>query len=112
MAHTLLSTNPVGRATSRTVFSVMSVARPDARLGQAIHRPPSTSSAPISAGSRRSRSRRSVWNDTMTPNGPRACVRTSTPAGRSGTANPSGAASRPNRSPSAIPNFRANGVPE
>ena len=40
MAHTLLSTRPMGSATSRTTSSVMSVVTPEARLGQAIQSPP------------------------------------------------------------------------
>ena len=36
IAHTLLSTRPSGRATSRTTSSVMSVATPELRFGQAI----------------------------------------------------------------------------
>ncbi len=40
MAHTLVSTRPIGRATSRTTCSVMSVVIRAARLGQAIQATP------------------------------------------------------------------------
>ncbi len=39
IAQTLLSTRPVGSATSRTTSSVMSVGTFEARFGQAIHSP-------------------------------------------------------------------------
>jgi hypothetical protein len=39
IAHTLLSTSPVGNATARMTSSVMSVATPDDFFGHAIHRP-------------------------------------------------------------------------
>jgi hypothetical protein len=40
IAQTLLSTRPIGRATSLTTCCVMSVASPDAFFGHAIHSPP------------------------------------------------------------------------
>ena len=70
-------------AISRTTSSVMSVATPDARLGQAIHRPPAGSSARFSAGKRRSRPARRKWNATITSSRPVARALISTPqAGR------------------------------
>src|SRR5262249_31693865 len=45
MAHTLLSTSPVGRISSRSRSSPRSVGTPEAFLGQAIHKLPSSTSA-------------------------------------------------------------------
>src|SRR4029077_17695366 len=65
-AHTLLSTRPSGRNTSRTVSSVMSVGTFGAFFGPQIHSPPSTSSPFNSFGTSRSSSARDVWNESTT----------------------------------------------
>src|SRR6185312_8549578 len=66
MAQTLLSTSPVGSATSRTAFSVMSVATPDAFLGHAIHSPPAGCRRAATLASRPANLARAVTNQTTT----------------------------------------------
>jgi hypothetical protein len=115
-AHTLLSTTPSGRATSRIVSSVMSVATPDDRFGQAIHSPPSGNTVAAKASMRRSRSARRVKKATTT-SALRLLLarrRTSTPSGsgaRSASSVPGAPTSR-SAEPSFTPSFFANGVPE
>jgi hypothetical protein len=104
----------MGRNTSRTVSSVMSVGTLLARFGHEIHRPPSTSRMSSSFGTRRSRSARSVWNDTTTSAVPVARVRTLADSGSpsSSSTNPPGAPRRATVAPSPMPSFFASGVPE
>ena len=67
-AHTLLSTRPCARPTSRTTFSVRSVATPAVFFGQAIHKPPAGSTARANESNRRSssdESRREEHHDVL-----------------------------------------------
>ena len=110
MAHTLLSTRPSGSATSRTTPSCMVVSSPEARLGQATHRPPEGKIMRDSGPMRRSKSRRCVKKATTTSAEPRAWRFTVTPGGRP-SMTPRGAAIRASVEPSVIPSFLGSGVP-
>ncbi len=69
IAHTLLSTSPVGRATSRTTSSVTSVTTLDERFGQAIQRPPAWASLGRSEAIFRYKNRALVVEDIEGGNG-------------------------------------------
>ena len=115
MAQTLLSTRPVGRATSRTTVSLMSVGTLAARLGQAIHSPHAGAMCPRSRPSSDSRSARHGEKNTITSNSapPFRSGRTSTPACAARlSANPSGPPSTATAWPDRMPSFTASGVPE
>ncbi len=113
IAATLLSTSPFASPTSRTGFSLRSVATPDVRLGHAIQSPPSGSSPRFIAGNRRASSALRVAKNTTTSRRPRACFRSTTPGGSSSDEQkPLGAAMTAKRDPSAIPSFFTSGVPE
>jgi hypothetical protein len=95
------------------MFSLRSVATPEARLGHAIHSPPAGSSASRNGLNRGATAARSSKKATITSNGPRTLRRTRTPSGSAPrvTSNPSGALIRPSRAPGLIPSFFGSGVP-
>ena len=93
IAQTLLSTRPVGRATSRTTVSLMSVGTLAARFGQAIHSPHAGAMCSRRCPSSDSRSARHGEKNTITSNSasPFRSGRASTPACAARlSANPSG----------------------
>lgn len=112
MAHTLLSTRPVGNATARMVSSTMSVGTPDDRFGHAIHNPPAAVSFGRQAAIRATRSARFVTNTTITSQPSASRVPSRTPVGNGPRANPVGPPRTTTRCPSLIPSFCGRGVPE
>src|SRR5215813_12134274 len=116
IAQTLLSTRPVGRATSRTTSSVMSVGTLAARFGQATHSPPAGAIRSRRLASRVSSSARQITKNTITSSG-------SLPdRSRRGGPTPGSPLSLPatlggpprtaTSSPGLMPSLRGNGVPE
>src|SRR5215813_8922987 len=115
MAQTLLSTRPVGRATSRTTSSVMSVGTRAARFGQAIHSPQAGAMRSRSPGSWASNSSRQRTNVTITSSVPAAGSPSARPAPDSAarpSANPAGAPRTATAWPGMMPSLRGSGVPE
>jgi hypothetical protein len=114
IAHTLLSTHPLGSRSSRSAFSVMSVGTPLDRFGHATQTTPSGAAARVSAGHAATSLARAVKNATTTSSGARTRPSRSAPlgSGPSVAPNPSGADRTAKRVPSTIPSFFASGVPE
>jgi hypothetical protein len=115
MAQTLLSTRPVGRATSRTTCSVMSVGTRAARFGQAIHSPQAGAMRSRSPGNWASNSSRQRTNVTITSSSPAAGSPRSTSAPDSAarpSANPAGPPITATADPALMPSLRGSGVPE
>ena len=81
IAATLMSTQPVGSTTSRSTFSLMSVATPEARFGHESQSVPSGGSFASAAGSRRSSSRRVATNSQTASGRPERRRTTRSPSG-------------------------------
>jgi len=114
IAQTLLSTRPFASATSRTMFSVISVSTPELFLGQATHSAPAGSSAAESRSNRHRSSAAETVKNTITSSGPRALDLTSTLSGSSPSVSSkrSGAPTSARRDSGLMPSFFGRGVPE
>jgi len=115
IAQTLLSTRPVGRATSRITCSVMSVGTRAARFGQAIHSPQAGAMRSRSPGSWASKSSRQRTNVTITSSCPAAgspCVTSAPDSAARPSANPAGPPITATACPGLMPSLRGSGVPE
>ena len=115
MAHTLTSTHPVGRRSSRKASSVRSVGTPLERFGHATQTTPSGPTAAVRAGQRRTTSARRVKKASTRSSGGRALCFQRTPGGSGARRSARSSGTAPAAAmvaPSLIPSLRASGVPE
>src|SRR3569623_3708560 len=114
IAQTLLSTRPVGSATSRTTCSCTSVGSFDAAVGHAIHTPHAGAIRGRIFASCASNTARFVQNWITTSSGalPAREVWSVAAVGNVPRSNPGGPARIATRWPSLIPSFWIRGVPE
>jgi hypothetical protein len=113
IAHTLLSTHPVGSRMSRSTSSVRSVATPLVFFGHATQTAPAGAAASVSAGHSASSVSRVTWNETTTSSGASSdFCQTAPPTSPSVSAKPGGAWRTVNTDSSPMPSFFGRGVPE